>query len=572
MRADRKKAVKNYEREMKIPEMNKINIDNPGELNNMIAEICRKTLQEDYDALKDYFKRIIDKKYDSMVFISRRCYILFQIFALSEGWDYKSVLTDLGLFASRKQLKNCKKVIVVDDIGFTGMSMRGVITRINKYVRRTCKIDGILYSVCENGIDQNCNIKLGLGRSVKVKVCLQLTERQCQELSCKLVSVILATGMPYSTFVYPIWGEKRAEMSLPEIGLDTRKAILNEVKWNTSYMRVSDVPGIDKVGTFPCIRVYRAREDNRMYFLPFLFLKRMDSRSMMLLFENVADIFRELGELTIAEEIQGALHVKAPLKKDAMEYLASLLICICSKGLAEIKNLNDYVNSLVGIVRSSLCGSFTEECLAFLMRFNEKSAQLFFQKLHEKMKDVEISSVKTEKSYIYYDELKEYVLKNPADNAYAMLSDIFQWMKEKSLKNGAECENIRSISVDELMQILQDSGRYSDEDLYIAQIECWDRGIATYRFYFSEKSGLIAKCSIGEMSAAITALRYQKLIRDFYNQEFLYKGIVTGKIRAEILEHVIENALERGEYTEQEIQRFRKIYEERNGSLYEMII
>ena len=145
----------------------------------MIKNECTKILKGDFEELRKFFKNIIAGKYDCIVFISRRCYILFQMYALIEGWKSDVICTDLGIYAMRNKLKMCKTLMVVDDIGFTGVSMKNVLRRIKEYTPYTCKISAILYASNKKNIDQLSNIKLRFMKKVNVKNYCQLTEMRC---------------------------------------------------------------------------------------------------------------------------------------------------------------------------------------------------------------------------------------------------------------------------------------------------------------------------------------------------------------------------------------------------------
>lgn len=78
----------------------------------MVEKTCNRILKRDFEGLKKYFKNIVDNKYDCIIFISRRCYILYQMIAIIEGWNCNEIYTDLGIYAMRKKLLNAKGLLL----------------------------------------------------------------------------------------------------------------------------------------------------------------------------------------------------------------------------------------------------------------------------------------------------------------------------------------------------------------------------------------------------------------------------------------------------------------------------
>lgn len=64
----------------------------------------------------------------------------------------------------------------------------------------------------------------------------------------------------------------------------------------------------------------------------------------------------------------------------------------------------------------------------------------------------------------------------------------------------------------------------------LAQIECWDIGIATYRLHYDWQNGLADICSAGEISSVINQIKYQKLIKKFHEKKYRHVSTVTDKM------------------------------------------
>lgn len=97
-------------------------------------------------------------------------------------------------------------------------------------------------------------------------------------------------------------------------------------------------------------------------------------------------------------------------------------------------------------------------------------------------------------------------------------------------------------------------------------------GIATYRFYYDKRRGLLAKCTAGEMSTTLEMVKYQYIVQKFYEKRYCNLEPYVNMERNALLNLIIEETLQEGKYTESEITNFRKILEERNGSLLGLLI
>lgn len=543
----------------------------------MVEKTCNRILKRDFEGLKKYFKNIVDNKYDCIIFISRRCYILYQMIAIIERWNCNEIYTDLGIYAMRKKIAKCKRVIVVDDIGFTGMSLTRVLKRIRKYTRFGCQISVSLYAKNKENIEALSKVKISKYKSIKVKDYCQLTNGQCQTLSFRLVSALLASGMPYTTFVYPIWGkiEKRIEKDYyKSYHVDTKRAILNEFKWDTSYIYQDNILWADKLSKFYCVRMYQNKGGEFVSFLPFMFMKDMETENVEKLYGNIADTFKELGKVKFADEMMEAMHEKQAWKKDAVEYMACVLSCFCSKALAETMKLEKNFKIRLEDSYVSLKGSFSEEFINVLKDCDEEFATAFFEKIIDKIDSIDIAkSYRKQKKYIYYEELKRYIETEALNkSAYDITSTIFEWMRKKSSENVLRSDEIRTINFDDLLILLRETKKYKEDEIYLAQIECWDRGIATYRFSYDEKNGIVSTCTVGEMSSLITSLKYQKIIREYYKAKLLFDDEMDELTQKNILKQVLEKIVDTDEYTTSDIKKFWEILDERQESLYGMLI
>lgn len=546
----------------------------------LVKEALRHNLGQDYECLRDHFQKIIDENYDFMVFISRRCYILFQMYAMIEGWTFDHVCTDLGIFAHRDELKKSRRVIVADDIGYTGKSIQNVLRRLKDYVPAQCRIAAVLFAVNIKWADQILGRKIGVLNRIVVKCRFQLTNHQCQSLSVSMVSAILESGMAYTTFVYPVIGTKKEDIgeNYKLTALDSVKGLFEGYKWETKYLDLEenrvDLPWTHKLGDYSCVRIYRNPDDEECeFFLPFVFLKNIRKDRAVAWYQCVADAFEETGCTEAAAEFRKALGVKRRWQQDALEYLTSAMSCFCSKALAESLQLGEFLDVHKEEVESSLKGSFSGAVLRLLEDCDAGSAGRFFDKLCSRMEGQEDFFCENESGEgIVVNELTQYVSAHCKDkNVYEATYSIYEWLKSEETDGIFHDQPLKAICLEDVVSVLKNIF-HSVKDIYLAQIECWDIGVATYRLRCDEERGIVAKCSAGEMSTVIPMLKYQDLVREYFDEEMMSELEGKGRGQTEILEDILRKASDDSRYTRQELDEFRDLFEKRDGSLYGLLI
>lgn len=548
------------------------------------ADMMRKAMEhclgEMHESIYAFFKQIMDGNYDLIVVVSRRCYVLFQMFALIEGWSFENICTDLGLYANREKLKSCSSVIVVDDIGYSGRSIRKVLRQVRRYISHNCKVMGVLYAVSRSSADKIlCSKKLPIGEEIKCR--FQLTSRKCHEVSVRLVSAILKAGMPYTVFVYPFWGKRKKsiESDYALIPSPNKMNLFEDYKWKTLYLNlegIEKVSGIQRISEYSCVRVYKEPQGEKIeYFLPFMFLKSVKADKVDNWCRHVAKMFVELDREELAKEIEAALNEKEETRKDAIEYVACILSCFCSKAIAEILNLSEYLEAQKEGIRSSLGGSFSDVACDALEACDEIFSISFLDKLSDAIGNADIFYQENEKKCgIGAEGIKNFVLEKCMElNAYETTYAIFEWLKSNESDQCFEKANSKVVYLDDIVYVLKEIRNFKLEDIYLAQIECWDIGVATYRIYYDPQKGIVGVCSSGEMSAVIPTLKYQEIIKEYFREmlEVDYAEENDDKQR-EILKAVLKKANIEKKYTEKEIAEFKEIVKERNGSLYGMLI
>lgn len=547
---------------------------------NGIRKAVESCLEDSSVSLHDFFKQIVEGDYDLIVFVSRRCYILFQMFAMIENWSYDNICTDLGIYMNRKKLMSCSSVIVVDDIGYTGNSIRKVLRQIRGYVPKSCKVIAALYAVNRGTADKVLNAGKFFGKE-QIKCRFQFTSRKCFEISVQFVAAILAAGVPYTTFVYPIWGKVSRQINNDYTLLPSKNKmnLFKRYKWKTSYLNLEDVEKVSYISSISdcsCVRIYKDCQSKEIeYFLPFIFLKGVKADKVDVWSKCIAKIFSDLGREELAQEIEEAINEGKKNRKDALEYIACIVVCLCTKALSEVLDLSQYLRIQEEGIYEGLKGSFSSTVLSTLKTCDTEFASLFLGRLSDEagdgdgyyQEDKEHRGTETE--YI-----KKYVLENCMElDVYETTYEIFKWLKSNKSDQYFGRTESKAIYVDDMVSVLKEVRGFNLKDIYLAQMECWDIGIATYRLVYDAQRGIVGRCSAGEMSAVVPALKYQELIRRYFTEKLKIDFWEDNdKKQNEILEIVLNNACEEGKYTEKELAEFREIVKERRGSLYGMLI
>lgn len=551
--------------------------------NEMLIKYSRvavdKNLSENQAKISSFFRHIFSKDFDCVVFVSRRCYVVYLMFSMLEKWEHKETFfcTDLGVFANRNRLQLCKKVAIVDDVGYTGISLKIILNKVKRYVSTDCEIFAITYAMNKKNAAKTIKKYSVMSKRNRLQSRLWLTELQCKQLSIQLVNTILESGMPYTTFVYPLVGKLVKEINNQFIIYSSNKKM--ESKWKTQYLEVSETKENEKMlslGNYSVVRTYQCRVDsNTIVFLPFVFLKSVKAKKVDLWYEKIAKAFSTVGSGELAKEINDALVVKRKWKSDAIVYLASFFSCFCSKALVGLCELEQYLDEYNKSVEKTFEGSFSVEALKVIEKCDKEYAERFFEALFKDKESIEdiFCDYANRKDSKLHEALAKYINEEcKGKDVYETTSMIYSWLKgrdsNKYFKKGA----VKTVSLDDLVYILKREKKYNERDILLAEIECWDLGIATYRFYYDKKKGLIAICTAGEMSTTLDMVKYQYIIQNFYKKRYCNLEPYVNMERNTLLNMIIEDALEEGKYTESEIANFRKILEERNASLLGLLI
>ncbi len=491
------------------------------ELKNWMQKNLRKKLGKDYDYIVDYFETLNEDTADYIILISRRCYILYQMFDYVLGWKRKNVISDKGMWCNRLGLSKAVRVIIADDLMFSGVAVSHILNKMNIYLNSGCirKVAVFCrYNNCRSSVEGN-----------PVKAYSVRTDRDCKNLTNKLVKSIQSNGIPYAVFVYSLYGVEKDQ------GIDLCSDIQHvessnifdnsENKWvSIIYFNFIDEIKVltDAICDEVCLRVYRKEAQKLICTIPFAFLKDIKREWLDKYFAEIQDCFENAGSKLIAAEIDSALKWTLDNCEDTVEienekfvYLASMLTCCLSRVVGILFDVEYiYKEKINSISDNIISGSFSKEVVNELSEMDKKFAVCFISEL-ERHKDILRECVQENKDNVClgspYKELVEQ--KSVGKGCADILVDIFEFIREEY--NKSKVADTKYISCDKIMSLLQ---AYSKEEIYAAEISAWDQGIATYDFWLDNMSGLKSRCGIGERSQLIFSFKYHSVLRNFFEQ------------------------------------------------------
>lgn len=487
------------------------------ELKKWMQSNLRIYLLKDYEYLADYFGAFKDDAADYIILISRRCYILYQMFAFAFGWNNKNVISDKGMWCKRAALGKAESVIIADDIMFSGTAVERILKKLNAYLNIGCERNIAVF--CRyNGGPNMINGYLVKEYSVR-------TRRDCRKLTNRLVKSIQANGIPYAVFVYPLYGWQRKceDDFLQNVQNVDNENIFDrkESEWESEiYFNFIDEIRILKASICDevCLRVYRKDSQELICIIPFAFLSNIKKEFIPQFFSLIQECFKSSGGVSLANEIAVALEEhELLLESDKFTYLTSMLACSLSRVIGLLFNMevNRYEQMIEEVSDSIIRGSFSDEAVNELNIMDGKFAKTFICELGKRSEKLQECVQQEKDRDVYPNSRYEEILERENVNKKCgdVLIDIFEKMREEYDNGGVDAA--KYIFCNEIMSLLK--GKFSTEEIYAAEIKAWDQGIATYDFYVDEL-GIRSRCGIGERSQLIFSLKYQSALQKFFEQ------------------------------------------------------
>lgn len=487
------------------------------ELKKWMQDNLRRHLIKDYEYLIDYFGAFRENAADYIILISRRCYILYQMFAFAFGWDKKNVISDKGMWCKRAALSKARSVIIADDIMFSGVAVERILKKLDAYLNIGCEREIAIFCRYNDSPDAINDYPV---KSYSVR-----TKRDCRKLTNRLVKSIQANGIPYAVFVYPLYGWQRKceDDFLQNIQRVDNENIFDrkENEWKSEIyfnfideIRVLKASICDEV----CLRVYQENSQELICMIPFAFLSNIKKEFIIQFFTLIQGCFRNSGGMSIANEIAAALEEReSALKSEKYTYLASMLACSLSRVIGLLFGMGNkmYAQTIKEVSDSIIRGSFSDEVVNELNNMDREFAAAFICELGKQSEKLQECVQKEKDSEIHpnscYEELVE--RENADKKCGDVLIDIFEKIREEFDNGGMGATKF--IFCNEIMSLLK--GKFSTEEIYAAEIKVWDQGIATYDFY-DDDLGIRSRCGIGERSQLIFSLKYQSTLQRFFEQ------------------------------------------------------
>ncbi|MBD5358718.1 MAG: hypothetical protein HDR88_17305 [Bacteroides sp.] len=517
-----------------------------------VSNNVKSVLKTDYNKIENFFRKVQDSNADYIIFISRRCYILYQIYALIMGWSKENILSDRGLWSHRSQLRKARSVAVADDMILHGKAMSKVFTRIRKYVPSSCSIKLYVYCVYNNTMD--------MVRENGIETFSVRTSQDCKKLTEKLVRCILINGMPYTTFTYIWYGTIREKIYGP--ATENSRSVIrfkkdvceDSFKWATYFdFEISEIinPLIEAVCDGACLRYYK--HENMQTVIPFVFIKKIKSQYIEKYYDIMQECFREIGRELIADEFE-VVREDGSGRQEGVVYLASLLECWITRIIGVVQHVDDMfdVNFYSLVTKRNMEGTFSAPILQEISSADWETSVKFINLISNRVDEFKVCTCEALDDIFVHSNMKykaivaEYV-KEIDKSDIACMADIcrdivINILEDMRLQYDLHEEDAcRYIECNEIINLLK--GYFDLPMIFAAQIDTWDQGMAAYEFDYAEESGICGRIGIGERSALIFAMKYGRIIRKYFAWQTLawgYEGSLTQERKIHYLSELLE--------------------------------
>lgn len=494
-------------------------------IKQVMKSAVRAILKDEYDLLEDFFDVIRQDEADYIIYISRRCFVLYQLIAYINGWRRNNVISDRGVWAYRKRIRCARRIVIADDVLVWGVAMREAYELLNNMLglSEKCEVKRVIY--CRYA---GCNKDDVAG----VHVFSTRSMRECRILTNKLVKSIMVSGIPYTSFLYSFYG-KDLGMKPPSgdkvLRFEPVKA--TEFKWKSLYdfgIHENLQSMLECLCDGACIRYYYEEKKGYLCVIPFAFISDIQNQYLATYYQNIAECCRESGWLEIADEINAAVTDENDEKWQYLAMLQSSLLS-CVIGVTEHigqKFMEQYDRE---ISRRSLEGIFSEGIFRCLEQVNEESCLRFAKQVRLK-RDVWDACV-----------LRLPEAEGNGDKKQCLEEMLAQFSKMRSKYEISHDPGDKQIYCRELYE--EYLKKYRRDVIQAAQIECYDAGVVTYGFLHDQAVGSVSKCGIGEGSSILFPLKYRDIIHKYYivnSREETKNGALDAARRKANLDMVLE--------------------------------
>ncbi len=310
-----------------------------------------RILDDKFDMVYDFFYSVLVSKKKYKILRARRCQVLFYIFypiILLEEEDLKAN----GIFISHNSMIKHKESILnssallVDDILIHGRGLKQIYEILDEKYEYENITTFVLY--------QSKDAKKTDKRFwEKVQYVREVFDWEWVELSCQFVNIIYASTSPYISFVgsYVKFGKERynicEDFFLRHDNTNDAQKQQGE-KAIVLYEKDETLPFFTNLSYDCCLRIYENEEVEKATYIPYVFLKNFDVKTIKKLFDWICE---KINSQKIAL-IQADL-LKCYNSKEGNEYQTMLFAALINQ-IYGLYLQNKYLGVLNGAVVDSI--------------------------------------------------------------------------------------------------------------------------------------------------------------------------------------------------------------------------
>lgn len=535
-----------------------------------IREECRRLAGDLWSELVSFYDEIISDDYEAIVFVTRRCYVLYIIVALCEGWEFdKRVTTDFGVYAKSHNIANKGKVIVVDDIAMRGLSINGAVKEVISLLGTDNSVRARVFALC-NDVPMSNRI---INDVDVIERNMTLTRSEATSLSIKLIQIIELSGIPYTTFLYPIAYRSELNASNKQNELKENPDILMRYKWNMDITEINIRGGVwEKIISYACRRIYTRsfgyqnqdeQSDDVVVEVPFVFLKDLKMEYASIYYDALLKASEVIGSWFVKSVKQLISQAKDDGGKSYI-YLRCLETLVFSYML-DFRNI--HTKSIIKkIADYSLKGAFDDDIIEGLSKeLTAESVESFTIEFEKKLNEAsgynidEMFNQDRYKAETYADEILHDVNMDDYEYSLYVQKDIFEKVKKRNKGDSKYKPSLRFAS---LFERLNKKNSQWKDNVYSSIIQCWDTGIATYK-YDVDNNYIFSICVAGEMSALKLQTLFGEKLGHYYKENHRKKASAD-----ELWEYVSADH----EYSSIIKTDFKEWYVSNNGNMFQYAI
>lgn len=486
--------------------------------------IVREILGEYYEDLKAFFKKWIqDHKYEYKVFMSRRCFVLYQLFQLiliEEGEDIdrnsRIIITDKGIVRYENGLKEASYILLVDDVLIYGRTLNSMHDKLKK-LSPQAQIDISVY--IKNGGD------LCIDEELLGKIWFRFEEETSdwRGFSDKLVYCIYAANMPYTAFVNSYYKKaEQKELNAMEDRFSALKYYDVTNEFQQKYGLSARVYFPENMERYPllqtfcrkcCIRVNYNSKCNKLLMIPYVFLKDIRMESLDKLYNRFAELL---------PDFQDDFLIKSNISiKDEAAYKARLLTCVFSYMYGILFTHELGVN----------IGEWLDDRDTVQKSFHDGVAEKLLGLSVERVREIVSESVVPEA--FCEDAIQTWYEKESIDNfetESSLKQSLYAYFRmegdadEKRAKE--KLEKLPGSTVGAILKLFKEQG--DEDEIYAWLINTWDSGCASFDWAVSEDRQYLAGLNTeGEQNFRQIIEKYPLYFRDV--------ALLLDKLQGEVL-------------------------------------